>query len=107
MSALDGPSGMPPAPAERAGTALTTAERRILDALDEQAMTALLVDLVRVPSVTGSDAESSLQHDLGRLLIAEGLDVDAWAVDLEALRADPQFPGSEAERTEASLQQVE
>ncbi|MEP6629580.1 MAG: M20/M25/M40 family metallo-hydrolase [Lapillicoccus sp.] len=101
MSALDGPSGMPPAPAERAGTALTTAERRILDALDEQAMTALLVDLVRVPSVTGSDAESSLQHDLGRLLIAEGLDVDAWAVDLEALRADPQFPGSEAERTEA------
>lgn len=84
---------------QRAG--LSAVERRVLDALDEEAMVGHLVDLMTVPSVTGTDAESSVQHDLGRVLLAEGLEVDAWTVDLDAIRSDPRFPGEEAERTEA------
>lgn len=80
---------------------LSAVEARVLEALDERALVATLVRLVRVPSVTGSPEESELQHDLARLLGAEGLDVDAWSVDLVAIRADPDFPGLEAARTEA------
>ncbi len=83
------------------GAQLSIPERRALEALDEDEIVTSLVDLVRVPSVTGSDAESELQHRQAALLEAEGLHVDAWRLDLEALRADPRFPGSEAERTEA------
>lgn len=79
---------------------LTDNETRAVAALDEDALVATLVDLVRVPSVTGTDAESELQHLHGRLLDAEGLDVDAWALDLPALQSDPRFPGQEAERAE-------
>ena len=41
---------------------LTDAETRALAALDEDEIVRTLVDLVRVPSVTGTDAESELQH---------------------------------------------
>jgi acetylornithine deacetylase len=79
---------------------LTASESRALAAIDDQALVALLADLVRVPSVTGSDAESELQHFCATLLDGEGLDVDAWKLDLDALAADARFPGSEAPRRE-------
>ena len=79
---------------------LTEVETRALDALDERELVTSLVDLVRVPSVTGTDAESELQHLQAALFGTEGLDVDAWQLDLEALRADPRFPGAEAVRAE-------
>ncbi len=79
---------------------LTEAETRALDALDEHELVASLVQLVRVPSVTGTDAESELQHLQAALFETEGLEVDAWRLDLDVLRADPRFPGSEAARTE-------
>ena len=79
---------------------LTTAEQRVLDALDEAELVATLVDLVRVPSVTGTAAEADLQHTMARWYEEAGLEVDLWALDLEALRADPAFPGSEAPRVE-------
>ncbi|MFD8561753.1 ArgE/DapE family deacylase [Streptosporangium canum] len=75
-------------------------EARVLDALDEAETVRLLAELVRVPSVTGTDAESDLQHRCGRLLTEAGLDVDAWKLDLDALRAAPGFPGTEAPRIE-------
>ena len=78
----------------------TPAERRVLDALDEAELVATLVELVRVPSVTGTDAESELQHTVARWCEQAGLEVDTWALDLEALRADPDFPGTEAARVE-------
>ena len=78
----------------------TPGERRVLDALDEGELVATLVELVRVPSVTGSDAESELQHTVARWCEEAGLEVDTWALDLDALRADPDFPGTEAERAE-------
>ncbi|QIM23234.1 ArgE/DapE family deacylase [Phycicoccus sp. HDW14] len=76
-------------------------ECRVLDALDDDELVASLVELVRVPSVTGSAAEGEVQHLLARWFEEAGLEVDLWSEDLEALRADPGFPGSEAPRTEA------
>ena len=78
----------------------TPAQRRVLDALDETELVDTLVELVRVPSVTGTDAESELQHTVARWCGEAGLEVDAWALDLDALRADPDFPGTEAARLE-------
>lgn len=75
-------------------------EARVLDALDEAETVRLLAELVRVPSVTGTDAESDLQHRCGSLLAEAGLDVDAWKLDLDTLRAAPGFPGTEAPRVE-------
>ncbi|WP_392543462.1 ArgE/DapE family deacylase [Oryzobacter telluris] len=79
---------------------LTSAEQRVLDALDEDALVATLVDLVRVPSVTGTDAEADLQHTMARWCEEAGLEVDLWSLDLDELRADPAFPGTEAPRLE-------
>ena len=85
---------------EQAG-GLNDAERTALDALDERGLVDTLVDLIAVPSITGSDAESDLQHRLADRLRELDLDVDLWPFDLEALRAEPSFPGTEAPRTEA------
>ncbi len=77
----------------------TTSEQRALDSIDEGALIASLIDLVRVPSVTGTDAETELQHDHAAQLQDAGLDVDLWEFDLDRLRGDPRFPGTEAPRT--------
>lgn len=79
---------------------LSDIETRLLDQLDEQALVDDLVRLVRVPSVTGTDAESELQHEQSESLRAWGFDVDAWKLDLDELGTHPDFPGSEAERQE-------
>ena len=72
-----------------------------LDAVRPARIEPLLQDLVAVPSVTGSAAESEAQHLLARRMEALGLDTDLWQIDLPALIADPDFPGSEAARDEA------
>ncbi len=79
---------------------LSDAEVRVLDHLDERAIVDSLVALVRVPSVTGSDTESELQHSQAAAFADLGLEVDSWKFDLEELRADPRFPGTEAPRLE-------
>jgi acetylornithine deacetylase len=76
-------------------------EASAVAAVDEAAIARTLLDLLAVPSVTGSAAESDLQHVLGRHLQRLGLDVDLWSMDLTQLCADPRFPGGEAPRTEA------
>ena len=83
-----------------AASDLAPAETRVLDALDEAELVATLVELVRVPSVTGTDAESDLQHTVARWCDEAGLEVDTWSLDLDALRSDSDFPGTEAERAE-------
>ncbi|MCK2220493.1 ArgE/DapE family deacylase [Actinomadura sp. ATCC 31491] len=75
-------------------------EARVLDALDEAETVNLLAETVRVPSVTGTDAESDLQHRFARLLGEAGMDVDVWKLDLPGLAARPGFPGTEAPRAE-------
>jgi acetylornithine deacetylase len=78
----------------------TRAEQRILDAIDESALVQDLVDLIRVPSITGTDGESELQHRHASQLRDLGFEVDAWKFDLDDLYAHPDFPGIEAERHE-------
>lgn len=80
---------------------LTGEEAAALAAVDEAALGRTLLELVSVPSVTGSAAESELQHQLAGRLEWLGMDVDLWSLDLPALRADPDFPGTEAPREEA------
>ncbi len=82
-------------------SSLSPAESRLLDHLDEDALIRSLVELVRVPSVTGTAAESEAQHLLARWYDEAGLDVDLWSEDLEELYAAPGFPGTEAPRDEA------
>jgi acetylornithine deacetylase len=82
-------------------TTLSATEAAALAAIDEQALVGTLRELLAIPSVTGSPAESEIQHVLARRLERLGLDVDLWAMDLAALRADPLFPGTEAPRDEA------
>ncbi|SMC84111.1 ArgE/DapE family deacylase [Lentzea albidocapillata] len=76
-------------------------EAAALAAVDEAAIGRLLLDLLAVPSVTGSAAESELQHVLAGHLERMDLDVDLWSMDLPGLRAHDDFPGGEAPRTEA------
>ncbi|GGP79643.1 ArgE/DapE family deacylase [Streptomyces calvus] len=80
---------------------LTDEEQAALAAVDEAALGRTLLELVAVPSVTGSAAESELQHLLAGRLERLGTEVDLWPLDLPALRADPDFPGTEAPREEA------
>jgi acetylornithine deacetylase len=68
---------------------------------DEAAMLSAAVQLVRTPSVSGTDAEHEVQADLARLFGGDGLEVDHWALPLEELAAHPDFPGVEVRRTEA------
>lgn len=76
-------------------------EARVLSAIDDARIVDLLTELVKVPSITGTDAESSLQHRCEQLLVHAGLTTDAWSIDLDDLAADPEFPGTEVERSEA------
>jgi acetylornithine deacetylase len=80
---------------------LTPIEARALEAVDRDAVAASLTELLALPSVTGSDAESDVQHVLAKQLTALGLDVDLWPLDLPALTGTAGFPGTEAERAEA------
>ena len=72
-----------------------------LAAVDEAALVQLVQELVRQPTVTGSDGESEGQHRLDQRLRAAGMDTDLWSIDLPSITADPDFPGMEAPREEA------
>lgn len=87
-------------PTPVAAAELTRAETRVLDAIDEQRLVEDLVTLIRTPSVTGTDAESDLQHWHAQQLTELGFDVDHWQLDLAGLAAHPEHPGTEAPRTE-------
>nr|MCW2727803.1 peptidase [Aeromicrobium sp.] len=60
-----------------------------------------LAQLVNFPSIGGSDAEIAVQRWCAATLTGLGLTVDQWRIDLDALRADPGYPGEEVERNEA------
>ncbi|MEV6211175.1 ArgE/DapE family deacylase [Kitasatospora sp. NPDC051914] len=81
--------------------ALTAEEAAALAAVDEASVARTLLELIAIPSVTGSAAESEIQHHLAGRLDRLGLETDLWPMDLPALRAHPDFPGTEAPREEA------
>lgn len=76
---------------------------RVLQEIDagRADLVRFLVDLVRMPSVSGSDVENSAQDHLARTFDDAGLEVDHWEVPLEQARAAPDFPGMEVDRTQA------
>ena len=80
---------------------LTRAENRALAAIDPGSITRALVDLLAVPSVSGTEAECDVQHLLAKELTSLGLDVDLWSMDLAELESADGFPGTETDRSEA------
>lgn len=60
-----------------------------------------LAQLVNIPSTGGSDAEIAVQRWCAATLTGLGLEVDQWKLDLDVLRADPDYPGEEVDREEA------
>lgn len=89
-------------PAQRsAPDALPASVAAALDRVSPARLVALVQELVAVPTVTGSAAESEGQHRLERRLRAAGMETDLWQVDLAATTAHPDFPGMEAPRDEA------
>ncbi|MEU1177418.1 ArgE/DapE family deacylase [Streptomyces sp. NPDC005820] len=80
---------------------LSDQEKAVAAAVDEEDAVRTLRELIAVPSVTGSAAESELQHQLAGRLERLGLDVDLWSMDLPELCAHPDFPGMEVPREEA------
>ncbi len=80
---------------------LSEVERRVLVAVDDARVIEDLRDLVRIPSVDGTPAESDIQAWCAGRLAALGLIVDKWPIDMPTLTADPEFPGMEVERSEA------
>ncbi|MGA9747134.1 MAG: ArgE/DapE family deacylase, partial [Nocardioides sp.] len=71
------------------------------DHLDADVLVESLVELVRIPSVGGSDAEIEVQEHVAQALRDLDTDVDRWDIDLEEMTADPWFPGVEVERSAA------
>lgn len=76
---------------------------RVLERLDELVPTMIedVRDLVRIPSVGGTDAENEAQAAMARRFERGGLDVDHWRIDLDAVTSHPDFPGAEVDRREA------
>ena len=76
---------------------------RVLTWFDDRAgeVVASLQELVRIPSVSGSEAENEVQAVLAARMPGLGLEVDHWPVPLAQTLAEPGFPGVEVERTEA------
>ena len=80
---------------------LTPAERSVLARLDEAALTESLMELVRIPSMGGTDEEIEVQEVAAGMLRDLDLEVDRWDIDIDELAADPWFPGVEVARTAA------
>ncbi len=76
---------------------------RVLDHVDDQRdeMVAFLADLVRQPSVTGTEVENDAQARFAGVLDDEGMETDHWQVPLCDVLAAEDFPGVEVPRQEA------
>jgi acetylornithine deacetylase len=86
---------MAPSPSSAVTGVLGQLERHI----DE--LVAVACDVVRLPSVSGTDGENEAQAMMAALMTGGGLEVDHWEIDLERLQAEPAFPGMEVDRSEA------
>ena len=89
-----------PAPLDRTGSDSADVAAA-LDLVRADDLVLALQDLLAMPSVTGSEAESETQHAMERRLRGVGMDTDLWRIDLPTTTADPDFPGMEAPRQDA------
>ena len=87
---------MPPSRALPPG-ALTPAERALADVVDPARLLRDLVALLRIPSVTGDEA--AVQDAVATILVEAGLELTRLEPDPAAVARDPDFPGSEVERS--------
>ena len=76
-------------------------ERVVLSAIDDGRIVEDLRELVRIPSVDGTAAESDAQTWVAERLQQLGMVIDHWQIDLLTITADAEFPGMEVARTEA------
>jgi len=76
-------------------------ERVVLAAIDDGRIVEDLRELVRIPSVDGTAAESDAQTWVAERLQQLGMVIDHWQIDLLTITADAEFPGMEVARTEA------
>jgi acetylornithine deacetylase len=84
-------------------TGTTEPLARVLVEVDDLVTTMVddVCALVRIPSVSGTDAENDAQADMARRFERGSLEVDHWAIDLERVRSAPGYPGEEVDRSEA------
>lgn len=68
--------------------------------IDEDALRDDLATLVGFGAVGGTAAEVAIQHWCAERLTSLGLEVDHWPVDLDEVRAHPDYPGEEVDREE-------
>ena len=80
---------------------LTDVERRVVDAIDADTVLGDLRELVSIPSVGGTPAETEVQAWCAERLRGLGLAVDEWEIDVAAQSAAADFPGMEVERSTA------
>ena len=73
----------------------------VIDGVDGPGLVGAVERLVAVPSMGGTDAELDAQDHISREWAALGLEVDAWDIDVDAMLAEPDFPGMEVDRTSA------
>ena len=80
---------------------LSADEQRVVAAVDPKLAAAELADLVRIPSITGS--EEAVQSAVAGRLSAAGMDIEMLFPDPASVRADPAWPGEETQRTSLPL----
>ena len=75
----------------------------VLDAVDELTDTLVntVAQVVRCPSVSGTDGENEAQAEMAARFTAGGLEVDHWPIELDTLTGHVDFPGMEVDREEA------
>lgn len=76
-------------PQLESGGAPTELERRVIDAVDVDALVERLCSLIAIESTGGH--ETPMQERMGALMEGLGMDVDVWEIDLDALRRDPAY----------------
>jgi len=73
----------------------------VLDAVEASWALERQLELVAVPSLGGTAAESEVQHLVAHRLDELGTDVDRWEIDLDEAATAADAPGQEVERREA------
>lgn len=80
---------------------ITPDETAVLALIDPGALVRDLGELVAIPSTGGTAAELDAQAWCADRLTTLGFDVDRWDIDIDDLRAEPDFPGMEVARDRA------
>jgi acetylornithine deacetylase len=68
---------------------LNQREKRVLQAIDADDLIATLGDLIATPSLAGD--ENPVQEYMAQFMTRQGMDVDVWTLDFDALRRHPSF----------------